>query len=429
MMGSMPSLSGAASTEDADDVRPRVSLTLLSAQHALIHAQTALLPLIFLAIIDEFDVGVDQIGYLVAIGSLLSGAIQLGYGALTRVVSRPAILGVGGLVFGGGMAAMAATTSWLPFSVATIVSRLGGSPQHPVGNALLAEQFRPERRSLAISIHIAIGNLGTVAIPVVGGWVIATARWPTAALAVGLPAIVVALAILLLVREGGADREAAIAHGTTFQALRSLRSERELLWLFAASSVAAAGRGLGLVSTFVPLYLSLVLGLDTGTVAWMYMLLLVGSVPGPIVAGWLAERLGHRPVLIATYVAGAASLALFPLAGSNIPLVLVAIGFMSAFVFEESSLLQGLLAEVTPPRIRDVAFSGYFTLMFGISAAWAAGLGALVGVLGNDAGLPITFGIMAASYLVASLVVSRVHEPARRRGPAHVEPAPDPGHG
>ena len=427
-MRPMPGLP-VAGTAGAADVRPRLSLTLLSAQHALIHAQSALLPLIFLEIIDEFGVGVDDVGYLVALGSLVSGAIQLWYGALTRVVSRPAILGVGGLVFGGGMAAMAATTSWVPFSVATIVSRLGGSPQHPVGNALLAEQFRPERRSLAISVHIAIGNLGTVAIPVVGGWVIATARWPAAALAVALPAVVVGLAILLFVREGGTDREAAIAHGTTFQALRSLRSERQLLWLFAASSVAAAGRGLGLVSTFVPLYLSLVLGLDTGTVAWMYMLLLVGSVPGPIVAGWLAERLGHRPVLIVTYVAGAASLALFPLAGENIPLVLVAIGFMSAFVFEESSLLQALLAEVTPPRIRDVAFSGYFTLMFGIGAAWAAVLGALVGALGNEAGFPVTFFIMATSYLIAAAVVSRVHEPGDRRGGPGREPGTELAHG
>jgi MFS family permease len=89
---------------------------------------------------------------------------------------------------------------------------------------------------------------------------------------------------------------------------------------------------------------------------------------------------------------------------------------MSAFVFEESSLLQALLAEVTPPRIRDVAFSGYFTLMFGIGAAWAAVLGALVGALGNEAGLPVTFFIMATSYLIAAVVVSRVHEPGDGRG-------------
>ncbi len=395
-------------TDVRSEIRPAITLALLSLQHALIHAQSALLPLVFIQVIDQFGVGVGEVGLLVAVGNILSGGIQLSFGWLTRVMSRRGILAIGGLVFGAGMSLTALATSWLPFSAATVIARLGGAPQHPVGNALLAEQYPADRRSSAISIHIAVGNLGTVAIPLVGGYVIARAGWQPAVLIVGIPALVVAVAILFLLRESGTDRAAAIDTGSTLGAYRSLRGERDLLWLFAGSSVSAAGRGLGIITTFVPLYLSRSLGLDTGAVALMYTLLLIGSVPGPIVAGWISDRVGHKPVLLATYLLGAGSLALLVIAGSNIPAVWLAIGFMSAFVFEESSLMQALLADVARPGIRDVAFSAYFMLMFGVGAIWAAALGALVGVLGDRAGFPIAFAISAISYLGAALVVTRI---------------------
>jgi MFS family permease len=399
-------------------VRPRLTLGLVSAQHALIHAQTALLPLVFLPVIAAYGVGVDSVAFLLAASNLLAGVAQLAFGPLTRVTDRRSILGAGGLVFGAGMSAMALATSWATFSVATVVGRVGGSPQHPVGNALLAEQYPAERRGFAISTHIGIGNMGTVAVPLVGGWVIATAGWRPAVLVVGIPALVVALLILAFVRETGTDREIAIAHGSTRAAFRAVAGERDLRWLFAASSVAAAGRGLGIVTTFVPLYLSRVLGLDAMTVTLMYTLLLVGSVPAPIVAGRLSDRVGHRRVLVVSYLLGAASLVLLVVAGDRIPLVWVAIGFMSAFVFEESALLQALLADVAPTPIRDVAFSAYFTLMFGVGAIWAAVMGAIVGAFGDTAGFPVAFLVMAASFALAAIVVLPI-----RAGRAPARPA------
>jgi predicted MFS family arabinose efflux permease len=165
-------------------------------------------------------------------------------------------------------------------------------PQHTVGHALL-RAVPADRRASAISTHIAVGNQ-TVAVPLVGGWIIASAGWQPAMVVLGLPAIVVALAILATVRESGVDRAAAIAEGSTWSVVKRLRHERDLMWLFAASCVAAAGRGLGVVTTFVPLYLSLVLGLDAPTIAVMYTLLLIGSVPGPLVAGRFADRPGEN---------------------------------------------------------------------------------------------------------------------------------------
>jgi len=404
-----------APSPPAAELRPRLTLWLLSAQHGLIHAQTAVLPLVFIAVMDRFRIGVNDVGLLLAAGNILAGAVQLVYAPLSRVVTRRTILGVGGLVYGVGMTALATATSWLPFSFFATVARIGGSPQHPVGNALIAEQRPAREHAGAIAVHIAGGNLGTVAVPLVGAWLIASYGWGTAVAVIGIPSLVVGVAILVLVRESGHDRAAARAHGSTLDGFRALRGEHDLRWLFAASSIAAAGRGIGVVSTFVPLYLARVLHLDTGTVALMYTLLLAGSVPGPILAGRLADRYGHRPVLFGTYLLGAAALAMLVVAGGSIPLVWLAIGFIGAFVYEESSLLQALLAEVAPTELRDVAFSAYFTFMFVVGAIWSAALGALVGILGDASGFPVVFGVMAASYLAAILAVRSI-----RAGRRHV---------
>lgn len=393
---------------------PSVGLALVSLQHALIHAQSALMPLVFVQVVARFHVGVDQVGFLVALGNVLSGGIQLIYGWLTRIASRPAILAGGGFVFGAGMTALAASGSWPTFALANVASRLGGSPQHPVGNALLADLYPAWRRGFAISTHIALGNLGTVAVPLVGGWLIATVGWQPAVLAVGLPGLVVAAAIALFVRDHP-GRAAAVADGLSWRAaFGRLVTDRSLRWLLVASSVAAAGRGLGIVTTFVPLELSLVRHLPPATVALLYTLLLAGSVPSPMVAGWLADRIGLRPVVLVTYLAGAFALAAYPLVGADpvaLGLVLTAMGL---FVFVEGALLQTWLAHLAEPQIRDVAFATYFTVMFVVGSVWAALLSALVGVLGEAVGFPLVFAVMAASFAAAALVTLRL--PAGRLG-------------
>ena len=104
---------------DAVAIHPNRSLVLLSTAHAVNHAFAVLLPLVFLAIIDEFGVGVGTVAILASVGAIASGLVQLSYAELTRRVSRRRLLGAGGLLFGGGFAAMAAATSFVTFGRVT----------------------------------------------------------------------------------------------------------------------------------------------------------------------------------------------------------------------------------------------------------------------------------------------------------------------
>jgi MFS transporter, FSR family, fosmidomycin resistance protein len=409
----------------AENVRPWLTLWLLSGGHAVNHAQAALLPLVYLAIITEFNIGVAAVAFLAAVGNVSAGVLQISYGWLTRLFSRRALMTVGGLVFGGGMAAQALAPGFGSFAAANIISRIGGSPQHPVGNGLLAEQFPPHRRGFAIAAHIAGGNVGTVAVPLIGAWLIAGIGWRWTVVLFGVPAILVAIAIWALVRESGADRAAARAYGSVRSAYRAVLRDRDLLLVYASAVLGGGGRGLGVLNVFVPIYLALVIGLDTFTVALMYTVLVVGSVPGPIVAGWLSDRFGRRLVIVITYLAGAASLLLFVAAGADVPLLWLAITLLSIFNFVESPQLQALLADIAPRDLRDASFAAYFTLAFGIGSLWVVLYGALIDTLGETAGLPLTFVLMAVAFVAAAFAVLPIR--VRERLAAAGDEPPD-GH-
>jgi MFS family permease len=397
----------------AVEIHPERTLWLLSIAHAVNHAQAVLLPLIYLQILGEFQVTLADVAALAAAGAFASGIIQLSFAKLTRVVSRRSLLVTGGVLFGGGFAAQAVAPSFPSFAAVNIASRMGGAPQHPVGNGLLAEQFPEERRGFAISAHISGGNVGTVVVAVVGAALIAALGWRWVVVIFGLPAIVVALAILVFVRETGVDRRAALARGSVTDAFRAVLHDANHLWIYLASVLGGGGRGLGIVNLFALAYLTIVIGLPQETTNLMYGVLIVLSVPMPLVAGWLSDRVGRKPVIIGVYLGGAVAFIVFLLAGSSVAGLWLGILLMGLFSFAESPQLQALLADVADPTIRDTSFALYFTLAFGVGSLWTFVYGQLTAIFGNAAGLPITFLLMAASFVLAALAVVPIREPGR----------------
>jgi len=397
------------------------SLGLLSVAHAINHAQAVILPLIFIKLIDEFGVGVETIAFLAAIGAFLAGMVQLSYAGLTRVVSRRRLLGFGGILFGGGFALTALATSFATYAIPNIASRIGGSPQHPVGNGLLAEQFRPERRGFAISAHIAGGNVGTVVVALIGVPLIAAVGWRGAAIVFGLPAIAVGILILMFVRERGTDRTAAVASGTVRTAFGRILRDRDLMWLYVTSALGGGGRGLGVVNLFALIYLTRVIHLDGGTAGLMYGVLIVFSVPVPIVAGWLSDRIGRKPLIIGVYLGGALGFIVFLAAGTSMLWLWVGIALMGLFSFAESPQLQALLGDIAPPATRDASYALYFAMAFGVGSLWTIVYGIVIEQLGEAQGVPVVFMLMALTFVLAALGTVPIRAEKRARENAAFE--------
>jgi MFS family permease len=116
-------------------------------------------------------------------------------------------------------------------------------------------------------------------------------------------------------------------------------------------------------------------------------------------------------VIIGVYLGGAIAFVVFLLAGSSLVGLWIGILLMGLFTFAESPQLQALLADVADPTIRDTSFALYFTLAFGVGSLWTFVYGEITALFGNAAGLPITFLLMSASFVLAALAVVPIREP------------------
>ena len=148
----------------------------------------------------------------------------------------------------------------------------------------------------------------------------------------------------------------------------------------------------------------------------MYGALIVFSVPMPLVAGWLSDRIGRKPVIIGCYVGGAIGFAIFLLAGSGLAGLWFGIFVMGLFSFAESPQLQALLADIAAavdPRhvVRAVLHAG-------VRGRVAVGRGLRADHRrrsGRPSGCRSCSWLMAASFILAGLSVLPIRAGGRRQ--------------
>jgi MFS family permease len=386
-----------------------VVLLAISGTHAVIHAYSTLLPLIYPLALTDLHFSVVALGIMVAVANLAGGFLQLFAGAVTRVIRRHTLIGLGALAMAVSAVITAGASSFLQFSAGNILRSIANSPQHPIGNSLLSDLYLRARHGMAISSHVAGGNVGTVVLTPVGALLLNTLGWRTALLLLSPAAVIAGIIVLVAVGERPRVLTERSAAADMREGLRQVWRSRNLMLIFLASLVAAGGRGLGVVILVVPLYLKLHLHLSNANVAELYLVLLIGSVVGPLVAGPVSDRIGRRTMLLIAYPLSAITTVAVLAAPVGGPWLALALGAMGLIVYLESPMLQAFLADEAPAGERDAIFSLYFAVAFGIGALWAAGVGAALQRLGFQ----IVFSGMAVTYVLAGLCVFLMRENSR----------------
>lgn len=383
-------------------------LTMVAMAHAVNHAYVALLPLLYPAIMADLRFGYSQLGLLIAISRGIGQGFQWLPAYLTRFVRRKTLMGLGTILQGVFFSSLGFTTGFSSFLGTLTLNSLAGSPQHPNGNSLILDYFGKAHRGRVLAIHYAGGNVGTVLVPLIGAFLLITFGWRTTLLFFALPGILVGLLLFWAIQEGenGGETLAMREKPAMGRETLSILKNRNLRWVIAAQATGAGGRGLGIVITFVPLYLARELGLSVVNTGLLFTLMMIGSVVGPMLAGFISDRIGARkPVLITSYLVSTLMTILLVHAGIAgawfLPVILLLLG---CFVYSEAPMLQSLAADSTEGFSPDVVFGIYYTFGFGASAIWAIIMGALV----DGFGFRPAFYVMAASYTLAAFWISRL---------------------
>jgi MFS family permease len=423
----------------------RRALAVMTAAHGIQHFYVAGLAVTYPFVVSQFHVSYAVLGLWLSAAGLLGGLLQGAAGLLRRASAR-AVLTAQDVAMGAASVLGAAAPGFAVFGSARVLGALVSWPQHPVGSAYLSERF-PHRRATVLSWHTAGGSLGTVAVPVLVSAVVAAAGWRWALVALGAALGAGGLLVRLALPperhgpghgSGGGqhagdpgDRQAAEGQQAEGQqggpgaraGLRQLLRRRQVAAVLAAGTIAAGGRGLGTLSTYIPAYLRSGLHLPTVTVGALFTLIMAASIAGPLAGGMLADRFGRARVLVITYAAAAAAIAAFGYAGRS-PWSLAALGCcVGVLAYAESPLLQAVFSDLAGDGAARAAFGAFFAISYGVGSAWIAVIGWIIAA----AGFPAAFAVMAGSFAVAGLIIAVTLRgtPPSPAGPAPGEAAGD----
>jgi len=342
------------------------------------------------------------------VASAVGGSLQLAAGALGRVIKRHLLLGFGNAFVGICFVLVAIAQSFSQFFFWTVMSRVGGAAQHPVGSALLSHHFERKHLGTALAAHFTAGNVGTAFIPLFAAILIGLWGWRVTTILFAVPAILVGLAMCAFLQDPRDTEEAGHRTKASFwQDSKFAMRNVNLRWILFASVVAAGGSGHGVVSTFLPLYLSHNLGMESTTVGLVFTAMMVGSIVGPLLGGRLADRFHPQKVLLGAYALATLTAISFPWAGANILSTSAAALVLGASAFGTHPILQTMVVQVTDDRIRDMGFAWFYTATFMAGAIWSPAVGYIAELLG----LTAVFGAMATSFVLTSvcIVLGQLH--------------------
>jgi len=382
---------------------------LVSIAHGINHAQSALKPLVFPLVLRELNFGYSDLGIILGVAAAVGGSLQLAAGALGRIMPRHLILGLGNACVGICFVLIGLAQSFSQFFLWTVMSRVGGAAQHPVGSALLSHHFQQRRLGVALATHFTAGNIGTAVMPLGAALLIGLWGWRVTTIVFAVPAILVGAAMCIWLKDPAANRvDKSEPPASFWEDSRHALGHRKLRWILVAAMVAAGGSGHGIISSFLPLYLNHNLGMDAPTVGVIFTLMSVGSIVGPMLTGKLSDRYHPQRVLLVCYALSAATALVLPWLGADLIGVALAVFTLGVVAFGTNPILQTLVAQSSSDRIRDTGFAWFYTATFFAGALWSPA----VGYLSEWLGLKAAFGAMAASFVLASacVVLGRLHQ-------------------
>jgi predicted MFS family arabinose efflux permease len=241
---------------------------------------------------------------------ILAGALSFTWAAAAFLIgmvsdawgSRKGLLVMATIAFSACSFATGFAGSFLVMLGARLLMGAAEGGIMPISQSLIASEVAPRHRGLAMGVTQNFGSnlLGSFVAPVLLVAFARTFGWRHAFFLAGVPGIVTALLMWRLVREPlNVSRQ---DDGQARWTLRQALAERNVL--------ICALLGILLVSylvicwVFMPLYLTQVRHYDTQTMGWLMGTLGISATVGAFAVSALSDRIGRRPLMIATPLIG-----------------------------------------------------------------------------------------------------------------------------
>jgi MFS family permease len=211
---------------------------------------------------------------------------------------RPMILGI--LCVAIALVGLSAVHSFPMFLLFWIFNALGYLFGGPLPNQVLLSRHFQAMRGRAMGIaYVGIG-VGFFFVPQISKFLIAEAGWRGALKILAVIVAAVSLPLVLLLREGNAPATAAAADGPPPVSLASVLRNGNF-YLLAIGSMASIG-AVGGTNQHLKLLLTKNLHWSQGDAFNLLSVVAAASLVGRLGAGWLADRIGAKRVMLLVYL-------------------------------------------------------------------------------------------------------------------------------
>lgn len=309
------------------------------------------------------------LGAIEGTADAVSSFTKLGAGFFSdRLGNRKPIVVIGYALTAGSQIFIAIAYGWPLILLGRTAAWFGRGIRGPLRDAILAEAITADTRGRAFGFHRAADTLGAIAGPLLGALVLAYfQRLPFESPAGPfravfwfslIPGVLSVLSFAWLVNE---QRQAANGELTFWKTVRSLPTS------FRRYLVAVGIFGIGdFAPTLLILAATQLLTPRLGVVkaaevaaflyVWRNTVYALASFP----VGWLADRWGHRGVLVIGYAIGAVTAGLtaaaFAVSSSSLAMLGGIFTLAGLYIAVEDSLEASMTADYVPPQIRGTGY-------------------------------------------------------------------------
>jgi MFS family permease len=411
-----PAIDATAAEESLgpSDRERQVMLQLTNVSHAVNHFQNQMMTMLYPYIMASLGMTYTQVGTLSAIRSILGSLSQGTYGFLTPFFGRCKLLGLGNLGIALGTLLSGLAASYPMLIVARCVAAVGTSAQHPVGNSILAGYF-PRSRASILALNTSISNVGTMVATPVATAMLLVMSWRDIFFVVTFASLVMG-AVYFLFKDYGVNRvepgRARLASG--FDSYKRVIKNRNMMIIALIFMVGGAGREGGVNQTYFGPHLKDDFGMGVVTVGTLLFAISLGGVLGPIIFGWLSDRLDRIKMLQLSLALSFAGSLWVAQMGPAVLILFVGLVIYGGVTTSRGTQTQAIIADSVSDRDRDAAYSMYFLLGFASQPFWLL----VTGLLMDARGFGTALTALSFTYILGIALLFLLRDERRQGAPA-----------
>ena len=351
----------------------KIIIAVTGSSHLLVHSLMLTLPSLMLRIKDDFNVGIDTLGFVVSISALFFGLGAIPAGWIDRYISKKMLLTIYQLGSAISALMVAFSPNFFVFVLGLSAMGLCCSIYHPTGLTLISQRIVNVSRGMAI--HGMFGSMGSALGPLSAVLIASSFSWRHSYLFLGILNAILSIITFLSIPYKSKNRK-KIDNSTKVKT-----NIRALVYYFITNSF--LGMAYYGFTTFMPIHLS------TNTNEFMPVIsgnLKAGLFPalvffagmiGALIGGKIGNRFDKKLSFMVIIVI---NIPIFFLVGQTANFSLILFSIMLGIVyFSNQPIGNTLVSEFTDNTNRGFIYGLGFFISFGIGS-FAAGLSGIVAV-------------------------------------------------